>query len=51
MHATEYGALLILLHLQTQRPDGSLRWQPLSAVAMLPDDSLLLAKIVRGKGR
>jgi hypothetical protein len=42
--------LLLLLLLQTFRPDGSARWQAVSAVHELPDDSLLLAKIVRAKG-
>jgi hypothetical protein len=36
--------------LQTFRPDGSARWQAVSAVHELPDASLLLAKIVRAKG-
>jgi hypothetical protein len=35
--------------MQTQRPDGSLRWQPLTGLSSLPD-GLLLAKLVKPKG-
>lgn len=38
------------IFLQTARPDGTLRWQPLSALDSLPDASLLVAKLVRPKG-
>ncbi|KAF6248254.1 hypothetical protein COO60DRAFT_1125488 [Scenedesmus sp. NREL 46B-D3] len=37
------------IYLQTFRPDGSARWQAVSAVHELPDVSVLLAKIVRTK--
>jgi hypothetical protein len=46
----ELLTLLLLVLLQTFRPDGSARWQAVSAVHELPEASLLLAKIVRGKG-
>jgi hypothetical protein len=38
------------IYLQTARPDGSLRWQPLNALSALPEGSLLLAKMVKPKG-
>jgi hypothetical protein len=38
------------IYLQTQRPDGSLRWQPLNALGPLPEGSMLLAKLVKPKG-
>lgn len=38
------------IYLQTARPDGSLRWQPLNAVSGLPEGGVLLAKLVKPKG-
>jgi hypothetical protein len=38
------------IYIQTQRPDGSLRWQPLNAVGDLPQETILVAKLVRPKG-
>eukprot|EP00878_Enallax_costatus_P013525 GHUV01014140.1.p1 GENE.GHUV01014140.1~~GHUV01014140.1.p1 ORF type:complete len:264 (+),score=66.52 GHUV01014140.1:2250-3041(+) len=38
------------IYLRTARPDGSLRWQPLSSLTALPDEAVLTAKVVRGRG-
>jgi len=42
--------LLHIYYLQTSRPDGSTRWQPLSGLNTPPEGTLLLAKLVRPKG-
>lgn len=35
------------IYLQTFRPDGSMRWQPLASVSSLPDMPCLRAKVLR----
>jgi hypothetical protein len=38
------------LYLQTARPDGSLRWQPLTAVTTLPKGDTFVVKVRRPRG-